>query len=182
MSRGGFKRLCGLGAFRTGQLHMLGRLILQKARERKSPGRTFSFSSRPCIRTSSIHLVSDLLGHIQQTGINALLMSLGCAANWANLSMENDSLRELHCSPHFIFSAQRPQYGTALDSKSGHVPLSLHGKISMALGKPGLMISMTGSCLCKWNYNEQILAFRLNLLVRYREDYPHRMSELETAE
>jgi hypothetical protein len=45
-------------------------------------------------------------------------------------------------SPHFFFRAPRPQYGTVLDSKSGHVPHSPHGKIWMALGKPTLMISM----------------------------------------
>src|SRR5277367_3430960 len=111
---------------------MLGRLILQKARERESPSRTFSFSSRSCIRTSSIHVVSDLLGHIQQTGINALLMSLGRAGP-CRMRRELGEFEHgewpLIGLPTSSFSAQRPQCGTARDSKSGHVPPLLHGKI-----------------------------------------------------
>jgi hypothetical protein len=57
------------------------------------------------------------------------------------------------------FGAQRPQYGIALDSKFGHVPLSLRGEIWMAFRKPALatLMRLAGGCV-NGIKNEQILA------------------------
>jgi hypothetical protein len=172
-------------------LHMLGRLILQKARERESPSRTFSFSSRSCIRTSSIHVVSDLLGHIQQTGINALLMSLGRAGP-CRMRHESGEFGEFEhgewpLKGTALVSPLRPLAHNAPNAEQHWTPslvmfhLYCMARFRWHLESPSLMISMRlAVAYAKWNYIEQILAPRLNFSGSiFGEDY-RRMSDYKS--
>jgi hypothetical protein len=78
--RGGFEWFCALGAFGTSHLHKLGRLTLQEAREKEKDLVEHSASAQDgAYELVPFTMLSDLLGHIQQTGVKALLMSLGRA-------------------------------------------------------------------------------------------------------
>src|ERR1700733_15404714 len=90
--------------------------------------------------------------------------------------MENDSLRQLHRSSHFVFWRTTSPIWIVLHSQSGRVPPSLRGEIWMAFGKPTLTTSMRlAGAYVNGIKNEQILG---SACICSREDLPLRTLRL----